>query len=201
MLQVETGICLDNPSSYADLACADAYLVPRGLWPATCVHVDTDAGTEEADKELVARKEQALVRAFDWLNSLEWLGDAIDWERQPAWPRLNVPMPGKPDQFIGSDVVPRAVVQAQLEVAALIFNGTDMFSPKERGGKVVSESHSRSEGNIDVIGGDSQSDSYTYGEAAPVETFYPAVAALLAPFLAKVPGESHSARMVEAGRG
>lgn len=201
MLQVETGICLDNPSSYADLACADAYLVSRGLWPATGIHADTETGAEEPDKELVARKEQALVRAFDWLNSLDWLGEPVDWERQAAWPRLLVPVPGKPDQYIGPDLVPRAVVQAQLEVAALIFNGADMFSPKERGGRVVSESHSRSEGNIDVIGGDSQSDSYTYSEGAPVETYYPQLAALLGPYLATIPGKSHTTRILEAGRG
>lgn len=201
MLRVETGIGVEYPNSYADLACADAYLVPRGLWPATGVMVDTEAGTEEPDATMVTAKEAALIRAFDWLNSLDWLGNPLDWEQQAAWPRENVSVPGQTDKCIDTDVVPRAVVQAQLEIAGLVFNGADMFAPKERGGKVRSESHSRSEGNLDVIGGDSQSDSYTYAESAPTETFYPAVAALLAPFLAEIPGKSYGSRIVEAGRG
>ena len=95
---------------------------------------------------------------------------------------------------------PKAIPQAQTELAALIVAGTNPLAPAERGGRVVSETHTTKAGDIDVIGGDSQSDSYTYAEGAPVETYFPAVVGLLRPYLAVVPGSS-GARCVEAGRG
>ncbi len=201
MLKVEDGMLIDNANTYADLACADAYCVPRGLWPATGIEVDAEAGTETPDAAMIAAKGAALVRAFDYLGTLQWLGEQLDWEQAGAWPRRNVPIPGKKDEFVPEDAVPRAVIQAQLELAALIYGGEELFKPLERGGRVLSESHSFKEGNIDVIGGDSNSDSYTYSESAPVETFYPSVFGLIAPFLAVVPGDSSRSAVLEAGRG
>lgn len=201
MLKVEDGMLIDNANTYADLACADEYCVPRGLWPATGIEVDTEAGTETPDASIVEAKEAALIRAFDYLNTLQWLGSQLDWEQAGAWPRKNVPIPGNNNEFVAEDCVPRLVVQAQLELAALIYGGEDLFKPLERGGRVTSESHSFKEGNIDVIGGDSNSDSYTYSESAPVETFYPSVFGLIAPLLAVVPGDASFSAVLEAGRG
>lgn len=184
-LIVEDGTMPKNANSYVSLADADAYLVQRGLWEAT----PTDGG-----EATVSKKETAIIRAFDALNTLKWKGNVADWQRTIAWPRENVPMPGpkakgKPE-YLPSDMVPKAVVQAQIELAALIYGGLNPLAPVERGGKVVSMSESTKEGNLDVIGGDSKSYSVTYSDSAPVETYLPAVYGILTPFLAEIPGKT-----------
>lgn len=198
MLQIEDGTCPEGANSYVSLEAADAYLKPRGLWPATSVVVtpgEGDApGSAVPDAAMVAAKETALIRAFDYLNGpLEWLGQKVDWQREPAWPRVYVPVPGSDPhalEYIPENIVPDAVKRAQLELAALIYGGSNPLAPVERGGAVVSESHSTKEGGVDVIGGDSESHSYTYADNAPVESWLPSVYPLLEPFLKKVPGES-----------
>lgn len=194
MLVVEDGTCPVGAASYVSLEDADAYLVPRGLWPATAVEVDTDAGTEIADAQMTLKKEAALVRAFDYLNGpLEWLGEKICWQRGPAWPRVNVPVPGndpsQPD-FIPANMIPEAVKRAQLELAAMIWNGADLFAPIEHGGKVKSISDSTTE-KLDVLS-TTQSHSVTFADNAPVEDWLPAVYPLLKDFLANVPGKAKS---------
>lgn len=201
MLIVEDGSCPAGANSYVSLENADAYLVPRGLWPVTPVEVTPDgegdagaeARAEEPDKAMVAAKEAALMRAFDYLNGpLDWKGFKVSWEREPAWPRLNVPVPNTDPamcEYIPAEVVPGAVKRAQMELAALLYAGKDMLAPVERGGAIVAESHSKTEGGVDVIGGDSESHSYTYADNAPAEDWLPSVYPLLKPFLNSVPGE------------
>nr|DAE78997.1 MAG TPA: Putative Head Tail Connector Protein [Caudoviricetes sp.] len=209
-LIIEDGTCPEGTNSYVSLAAADAYLVPRGLWPTTPVVMtpgeEGGPSTATPDAEMVAAKEAALIRAFDYLNGpLDWVGYKVDWQREPAWPRLSVPVPGTDPcmgQYIPSDVVPRAVVQAQMEIAALMYGGKDLFTPQERGGAVVSESHSTKEGGVDVIGGDSESHSYTYADDAPAEDWLPSVFPLLEPFLNSVPGQVEGGfSMVKVVRG
>ena len=109
MLIIEDGTMPEGANTYASLELADAYLVPRGLWEAT---------PEDAGDSVIAKKEAAIIRAFDALNTLNWAGNVPDWQRVTAWPRENVPMPGvksKPGEepaFLPADTVPRAVVQA-----------------------------------------------------------------------------------------
>lgn len=187
MLIVEDGTMPEGANTYVSLADVDAYLVPRGLWEAT---------PDEAGDGIIAKKEAAVIRAFDAMNTLNWAGDAPDWQRVTAWPRQNVPMPGvkpKPGDepiFLPADMVPRAVVQAQMELAGLIYGGLNPLAPVERGGKVVSMSESSKEGDLDVIGGDSKRYSVTYAESAPVETYLPAVYGILGPYLREIPGKS-----------
>lgn len=187
MLIVEDGTMPEGANTYVSLADVDAYLVPRGLWEAT---------PDEAGDGIIAKKEAAVIRAFDAMNTLNWAGDVPDWQRVTAWPRQNVPMPGvkpKPGDepiFLPADMVPRAVVQAQMELAGLIYGGLNPLAPVERGGKVVSMSESSKEGDLDVIGGDSKSYSVTYAESAPVETYLPAVYGILGPYLREIPGKS-----------
>ena len=190
-LIVEDGSLPVGSNTYISLADAEAYASARGLW--------TSATTDDA-------KTVALLRAADYLNTLQWKGVAVTWDRVMAWPREKVPQPGGAVDIYGNpvllanNIVPKAVTQAQTELAALIVAGTNPLAPAERGGRVVAETHATKAGDIDVIGGDSQSDSYTYAEGAPVETYVPAVVGLLRPYLAVVPGSS-GARCVEAGRG
>lgn len=187
MLIVEDGTMPEGANTYVSLELADAYLVPRGLWKAT---------PDDAGDSVIAKKEAAIIRAFDALNTLNWVGDVPDWQRVTAWPRENVPMPGvmpKPGEdptFLPADMVPRAVVQAQMELAGLIYGGLNPLAPVERGGKIVSMSESSKEGDVDVIGGDSKSYSVTYAESAPVETYFPAVYGILGPYLREIPGKS-----------
>ena len=164
MLIVEDGTMPEGANTYVSLADVDAYLVSRGLWETT---------PDDAGDSVIAKKEAAIIRAFDAMNTLNWAGDVPDWQRVTAWPRQNVPMPGvksKPGEeptFLPADMVPRAVVQAQMELAGLICGGLNPLAPVERGGKVVSMSESSKEGDLDVIGGDSKSYSVTYAESAP----------------------------------
>ena len=187
MLIVEDGTMPEGANTYVSLADVDAYLVPRGLWETT---------PDDAGDSVIAKKEAAIIRAFDAMNTLNWAGDVPDWQRVTAWPRQNVPMPGvkpKPGEeptFLPADMVPRAVVQAQMELAGLIYGGLNPLAPVERGGKVVSMSESSKEGDVDVIGGDSRSHSVTYAESAPVETYFPAVYGILGPYLREIPGKS-----------
>lgn len=187
MLIVEDGTMPEGANTYVSLADVDAYLVPRGLWETT---------PDDAGDSVIAKKEAAIIRAFDAMNTLNWAGDVPDWQRVTAWPRQNVPMPGvkpKPGEeptFLPADMVPRAVVQAQMELAGLIYGGLNPLAPVERGGKVVSMSKSSKEGDLDVIGGDSKSYSVTYAESAPVETYLPAVYGILGPYLREIPGKS-----------
>lgn len=190
-LIIEDGTCPEGATSYVSLEEADAYLIPRGLWPVTGVAVDAEACTETPDAGMLAAKEAALIRAFDYLNGpLEWLGRKVDWQRQAAWPREGVPVPGSDPhrpEHIAPDVVPAAVKQAQMELAALIYNGNALLSPVERGGKVKSVSDSSTEA-VDVLN-ESKSHSVTYADDAPLESWLPSVYPLLKPFLADVPGE------------
>lgn len=187
MLIVEDGTMPEGANTYVSLELADAYLVPRGLWETT---------PDDAGDSVIAKKEAAIIRAFDALNTLNWVGDVPDWQRVTAWPRENVPMPGvepKPGEeptFLPADTVPRAVVQAQMELAGLIYGGLNPLAPVERGGKIVSMSESSKEGDVDVIGGDSRSYSVTYAESAPVATYFPAVYGILGPYLREIPGKS-----------
>lgn len=187
MLIVEDGTMPEGANTYVSLADVDAYLVPRGLWETT---------PDDAGDSVIAKKEAAIIRAFDAMNTLNWAGDVPDWQRVTAWPRQNVPMPGvkpKPGEepiFLPADMVPRAVVQAQMELAGLIYGGLNPLAPVERGGKVISMSESSKEGDLDVIGGDSKSYSVTYAESAPVETYLPAVYGILGPYLREIPGKS-----------
>lgn len=198
-LIVETGACEAGSDSFISLADADAYLVPRGLWPVTPdVPGENEGDPAVPDPVMVAAKESALLRAADYLNTLQWYGQSVDWQRTMAWPRIGVQLPD--GGTIPMSLVPKAVAQAQAELAGLIYGGTNPLAPVERGGKVIAESHSTTEGSIDVIGGDSKSDSYTYADGAPIETYFPAVSGLLRALLAIIPGKS-GARMVEVGRG
>lgn len=201
-LTVEDGRCPDFANSYVSLEDADRYLTGRGIWPETpLVEKPEQDGSEDAesaideedataaDAGLVKDKEAALIRAFDFLNMLKWKGRKPCWERLAAWPRDNVPVPGSdPVEYIEPDCVPRLVVQAQCELAALIYNGYGPFAPREHGGRVKSESNSSTE-TVDVLT-ESKSHSVAYADDAPTEAWLSSVYPLLAPFLEEVPGEA-----------
>ena len=178
---VEDGTMPEGANSFASVADADAYLVPRGLWEET---PSDDDGTV-ADK-----KAAALLRATDYMNTLLWYGETTEPLRVMCWPRKDVRL--SPAIVVDDDTVPPQVKMACMELAGLIYTGTNPMKVQERGGKIIAESHSLKKGDVDVIGGDSTSDSYTYAEAAPVEDYLPSVMGLLRPFLLEIPGKSRS---------
>lgn len=200
---VEDGTGVAGANAFADLATADAYLVARGLWavtPTVAVEGTDDAPpTSAPDAAVVAAKEAAIIRAADALNVLKWIGEPRFPLSLMAWPRVDAVLPSGAE--VPLDSVPPAVVRANIELAGLIYNGTaDPLAPVERGGKIISKSESFKEGGIDVIGGDSKSYSVTYADAAPVETYLPAVYGILRPYLLEVPGQG-GMKFGEAVRG
>lgn len=194
---VEDGTGIAGANAYVNLADADAYLVARNIWAATPVEpapvVEDGEGEEQpagtSDAAVVAAKEAAIIRAADALNVLKWIGEAkLFPDSLMAWPREDAVLPG--GAKVTDDSIPAAVVRANIELAGLIYSGAaDPLAPVERGGKIISKSESFKEGNLDVIGGDAKSYSVTYADAAPVETYLPAVYGLLRPYLLEVPGQ------------
>lgn len=189
---VEDGTGIANANAFVNLATADAYLVARGLWSATptvsAEGTDAEPPTSGPDAAIVAAKEAAIIRAADALNVLKWIGESSFPASLMAWPRKKAVLPR--GAKVPDDSIPPAVVRANIELAGLIYNGAaDPLAPVERGGKIIAKSEAFKEGNLDVIGGDAKSYSVTYADAAPVETYLPAVYGLLRPYLLEVPGQ------------
>lgn len=190
-LIVEDGKMRDKANSYVSFEEADAYIVARQLWEATNIE----------NESIVARKEAVLMRAFDWLNSLKWKGRKHCWENVNAWPRIEVPVPaGANGEYIDPYVIPKAVIQAQCELAALIYNGNNILLPVEHGGKIKSISEATTK-TIDVLS-ESKSRDVVYTDNAPVDAWLPSVYPLLRDFLEEVPGEiRNNFSMLEGIRG
>lgn len=185
ILIVEDGTMPLGSNVYASVADADTWLVPRLLWP------ETPLVEAVPDVEILGKKEAALLRAADWLNALpggRWKDEPAVLGRVMAWPRKNP-----------ATMVPDAVKIANMELAAIFYNGADPLAPVEHGGKVLSEAHSASSG-VDVIS-TSTSDSKTYAADAPVETYYPAIVGLLQEWLAVAPGQRSGGVVVAMKRG
>lgn len=150
-LIVEDGTCPDGANAYADLASADAYCINRNLW-----------ADSAGDAVVISKKETAIIRATDWLDSkVAWKGRKTDWRRTMAWPRKDVVVD---DVAVSDDEVPPAVAAACCELAGF-FISEDYLTPLERGGEIAAE----------TIG----SLSFTYKDDAPVGTSFPKVAGLL----------------------
>ncbi|MCR5563067.1 MAG: hypothetical protein K6F46_06835, partial [Desulfovibrio sp.] len=131
-------------------------------------------------------------RAFDFLNTLKWKGQLPDWQRVTAWPRVNVPLPFG-DGMLPENTIPSTVVIAQMELASLIFAGTDLFKPLERGGKIKSKTEKRTGAKVDTLQDESTEISITYADDAPILDFLPPIYALISIWLDVVPGESAKA--------
>jgi len=168
IIVLEDGTCPAGANSYATLAQADAYAVPRGLWAAS------------EDETVLAARERALIRASDWLNGLDWRGAAVDADRTMAWPREAVYVHGEP---FPSDAVPAAVAVSCIEAAACIINGDDLLAVQEYAGAVTSRS--AKVGPIE--------ESYAYGKGgASVVPSRPALTGRIRLFLRSLPEDQAS---------
>ena len=147
-LVVENGSKPLGANAYADVATASDYLASRGI-----------AAWQLAAP---ASQEAALIQGADYLNGLMWRGHKLE-ARVMAWPRGGVvDADGLP---VAENIVPAAVVAANIEVAALIVSGSNPLAPQERGGLLSS----LTVGDI----------SMSYAPDAPAETIYPVVRGLL----------------------
>lgn len=177
-LIIEDGTCPEGANCYASLEQADAYCVQRGLWPES-----------KNDQAIITSKQAALIRAADWLNGMDWKGISVDMMRVMAWPRGGVQLSS--NFTVQDNVVPPAVIIANVEAAALFYGGEDPFAPMEHGGAVAA--YSESVGPL--------SESKTYKAAAPVETAYRAVTARLRMYLDSVEGEASGCKVIAVGKG
>ena len=176
-LIIEDGTMPEGANTFASVAEADAYLAARGM---TQTWIVPDAGQEDTN---LAAKEAALIRAADFMGTLSWKGQQVDWSWPLCWPRKGIPQPGNTGQHIAEDTVPAKVKNACIEIAALFYAGEDLMAATERGGRVQSET-------VGPI-------SISYFSDASNETFYPAIAGLLGEFLTEIPGQAgNSYRMV-----
>lgn len=186
MLIIEDGSGVAGANSWITLAEADAHCVPRGLWAATPV----DPATGLPDAAVESAKEAALLRACDALGVLPWKGTAVDPSGLRAWPRRGVPdISGA--GMVPDNAIPPTVARAQAELAALMFAGTsNPLAARPSGGRIKSMSWSHKDGNIDVLGGDEDSQSVTYADDAPAEDWLPSVYLLIAWALESLPGQA-----------
>ena len=74
-LVIEDGTSVDNAVSYVTVAEVEAYCTSRNL----------SAWIDEDDDEV---KEQAIMRAMDYIESLNFKGDKADFENTLEWPRI-----------------------------------------------------------------------------------------------------------------
>lgn len=149
---VETGAGLANANSLASVAAADAYVADRAIagWSAL---------TTQA-------KEQALVRATDFVNSTyqnAWKGFRNTQAQALSWPRYDVFV----DLFlVASNIVPTPVIYATIEMALRASIDATLIEDQ---GRVITRE------KVDVL-------ETEYSEFGPRNTSYTAVARLLSPY-------------------
>lgn len=178
ILIVEDGTCPAGANTYASLEQADEYCVLRGLW------------TASDDPDVLAARERALIRAADWLNSLDWRGSRVDAGREMAWPRADVYVQGT---ILPKDAVPASVRTACIEAAALSMLGTDLLAVQAYAGPITSRS-----AEVGPV-----KESYAYGgRGASVVPSRPALTARIAYLLRSLPedGAATGARIQTVGR-
>lgn len=119
---VEDGTGLPNADSYVSIEFADSYFSARGF---------------SAWAELTqAKKEQALIKATDFIDSIyQWHGKKLTAEQSLRFPRTNLV------DYEGQTVegIPTCLKQAVCDAAQLSSGGTELFQTKNENGDVVSE--------------------------------------------------------------
>lgn len=172
---VEDGTIVPGANSYGTREGATEYLVARG-------HVEWPTLTEEQQDAL-------LIRAGDVLNSYGLKGSPVDPFHTMTMPRIGLEV--APGVGVPQTVIPSQFVRAQYEIAgAMASSQEDPLEKVDRSaGAITSVSVA---GAVSV--GYSAPDANQYSGA----TGFPAVDALLAPFLSNQGGSFFA---VEIGRG
>jgi hypothetical protein len=110
MIIVEDGSIVDNANSYVTVAELQAYAAARGI-------------TIELDEE------HLLIRAMDYIESLEFIGYRVQFDQELSWPRQEVWIDGFPLAF---NVIPKQLKNAQMSLALEIDAGLDPMQPAPR---------------------------------------------------------------------
>jgi hypothetical protein len=125
-----------------------------------------------------ATRERALRTATRMIDRLSFGGEATEYEQALSWPRELLPDPDRPSYFIPAAVIPRRVREACAELAlALLAEGES--SPD--GGVTDADRYVRAK--VDVLEVEYRQGVATATDPVGVLRRYPAVLALLAPFI------------------
>lgn len=139
----ETGTGASNSTSYATEAELTAYIAERGI---------TLSNTNGTNSEL-------LIKAMDYLEQQNFIGDKGSSTQALQWPRVNVIVDG---WNVASDSIPTILKEIQIEFAAGIDEGNNPMNPVSR------ETLKEKVGDIEVEYS-SSSRSQTYVKAAELK--------------------------------
>jgi len=119
-LVLEDGTVVDGANTFISLASAGTYMGNR---------TDTNWTTASTTE-----KEQALIQAGMYLNSLNWKGQKISRDQAMEFPRQNF---YDGDGFLyATNAIPSKVAQAQVEAALKHLGGYDLFPTVKPGDKI-----------------------------------------------------------------
>ncbi|MFK0369686.1 DnaT-like ssDNA-binding protein [Enterobacter sichuanensis] len=124
---------------------------------------DLVAFADVRDIELPEKIGSLLIKAMDYLEGLDWVGQKADPRQPLAWPRVNVVMDG---YDLPVDEVPRRVITAQCMLAVEAIDGDLLSSVREAAVKTE-----RVEGAFTM--------TYAVTEGEVFIPSYPAVVAIL----------------------
>lgn len=110
---VEDGSIVAGANSYVSEAELTAYATQRGV---------TLTGTEES----------LLIKAMDYLETLDYIGEKKTADQPLQWPRTNAYIDG---YLFASDEIPKELKSAQMALAISIDSGTDPMATIERATK------------------------------------------------------------------
>lgn len=119
---VEDGTGLADADSYVSVTFADNYFSARGV-----------SAWEGLDS---AKKEQALVRATDFIdNMFQWYGKKLTVSQGLRFPRVKL------FDYEGQEIagIPVVLKQAVCDAAVIASGGTELFQAASENGDVVSE--------------------------------------------------------------
>ncbi len=102
-LTVETGAIVTGANSYISITDFTTYATARGV-------------------TLVTGAEQLLVRAMDYIESLQYIGTKVESDQPLQWPRTGVYIDG---YAFPDDDIPQQLIDGQCQVAIAIDQGND----------------------------------------------------------------------------
>lgn len=107
-------------TTYADVVEADEYA-------AAAIHATAWRAADETTKEM------ALVTSTRLLDRQAWVGEKTDADQELEWPRSNTGVEG-----IEDDVVPQQVVDASIEIAIALVDGSQMQTQQSTANNIQS---------------------------------------------------------------
>ncbi len=102
-LTVENGSIVTGANSYISTTDFTAYATARGI-------------------TLVTAAEQLLIRAMDYIESLQFIGTKVESDQPVQWPRTGVYIDG---YAFPDDDIPQQLIDGQCQVAIAIDQGND----------------------------------------------------------------------------